>query len=308
MYIISTKGGEFMIMGIDVGYSHTKVYSNSGKDIFRSTVTNGFMDININAIKVRIGGNDYTVGENTGAFSVKLNKIDDSVFRLCLYTAIARNIRRDSDDNDVQLVIGLPIQYYKDQKTDLKNALEGTRVSLNLNDRPITFNITKCVVFPQSAGVFVLHPEVFEGSNMVIAIGGMTVDVSYFHDMTLQDFRTYELGMIKLYDKLVQNIKAEFGVSYDILNAEDIIRHKKIYRDGDAIDCSKVVENTLKTHASLIINRVIAGLSQYETSQRHFIGGGSFTLKDFLPSIATKENIFANAEAFYRIGAERFAQ
>lgn len=297
-----------MIMGIDVGYSHTKVYSSNGKDIFRSTVTNGIMDININAIKVKIGGNEYTVGENTGAFSVKLNKIDDSVFRLCLYTAIARNIKRDDDCDDVQLVIGLPIQYYKDQKRDLKTALEGVRVSLFLNDKPISFNITKCVVFPQSAGVFVLHPELFEGSNMVIDIGGMTVDVSYFHDMTLQDFRTYELGMIKLYDKLVQNVKAEFGVSYDILSAEDIIKHKKIYRDGDAIDCSKVVENTLKTHANLIINRVIAGLSQYETSQRHFIGGGAFTLKDFLPSLANKENIFANAEAFYRIGAERFAQ
>lgn len=297
-----------MIMGIDVGYSHTKVYSSNGRDIFRSTITNGIMDINVNAIKVKISGNEYTVGENTGAFSVKLNKIDDSVFRLCLYTAIARNIKRDSDSDDVQLVIGLPVQYYKDQKKDLKAALEGVRVSLFLNDKPISFTITKCVVFPQSAGVFVLHPELFEGSNMVIDIGGMTVDVSYFHDMTLQDFRTYELGMIKLYDKLVQNVKAEFGVSYDILSAEDIIKHRKIYKDGDAIDCNTVVENTLKTHANLIINRVIAGLSQYETSQRHFIGGGAFTLKDFLPSLANKENIFANAEAFFRIGAERFAQ
>lgn len=303
MYVY--KEDKEMILGIDVGYSHTKVYTSNGKDIFRSTVTNGIMDINFKAIKVKIGGNEYTVGENTGAFSVKLNKIDDSVFRLCLYTAISRNIKGFNEN--VELVIGLPIQYYKDQKKSLKTALEGLRVSMNLNDKPITFNITKCVVFPQSAGVFVLKPDLFDGSNIVIDIGGMTVDVSYFYDMTLQDFRTYELGMIKLYDKLVQNIKAEFGVSYDILNAEDIIKHKKILKDGETIDCEKVVESTLKTHANLIINRVTAGLNQYETSKRHFIGGGAYTLKDFLPSKTNKEDIFANAEAFYRIGVERFA-
>lgn len=294
-----------MIMGIDVGYSHTKVYTSSGRDIFRSTVTNGIMDINVNAIKVKISGNEYTVGENTGNFSVKLNKIDDAVFRLCLYTAVARNL--PIGEEEVQLVIGLPVQYYKDQKVALKKALEGIQVFLSLNDKPIKFKITKCVVFPQSAGVFVLHPDIFEGSNIVIDIGGMTVDVSYFNDMTLQDYRTYELGMIKLYDKLVQNIKAEFGVSYDILNAEDIIKNKRIFSDGESLDCTDVVTTTLRTHASLIINRVMAGLSQYDTSQRHFIGGGSYILGDYLPVKAIKEDIYANAEAFFKIGVERFA-
>lgn len=295
-----------MIMGIDVGYSHTKVRTANKRSIFRSTVTNGIMDINQNAIMVKIGGHEYTVGENTGAFSVKLNKIDDSVFRLCLYTAIGKNV--SSYGENVQLVIGLPVQYYKEQKKDLKNALEGTRVSMVLNNKPVSFAITSCIVFPQSAGVFVMHPDLFKGNNIVIDIGGMTVDVSYFHDMTLQDFRTYELGMIKLYDKLIQNIKAEFGVSYDILNAEDLITNKKLFKDGQAIDCSKVLDLTLKTHANLIVNRISAGLSQYETSLRHFIGGGSYLLRDYLPAEINKDDIFANSEAFYKIGVEKFAK
>ena len=82
-----------MIMGIDVGYSHTKVCTENGLDIFRSTVNEGAIDINVNSTKISFEGKDYTIGEKVGSFSVKLNKINDTIFRLCLYSAIARNLR-----------------------------------------------------------------------------------------------------------------------------------------------------------------------------------------------------------------------
>ena len=43
-----------MIMGIDVGYSHTKVCTENGLDIFRSTVNEGAIDINVNSTKTSL--------------------------------------------------------------------------------------------------------------------------------------------------------------------------------------------------------------------------------------------------------------
>lgn len=294
-----------MILGIDVGYSMTKVYSKKGTDIFMSTVEDGINDVNKKAVKIEFEGREYTIGEKTGNFSVDLNKINDKTFRFCLFTAIARAMKNDTVA-EIQLVTGLPVEYYKTQKQQLINSLEGLKVTLVLNDEPKKFTITRCLVFPQSAGLFILNPNKFIGDNIVVDIGGLTVDVSYFDEMTLSKSGTYELGMLKLYDKIIQAVKSEYQVSYDTLQAEKIITGKQIIKDGSIIDVTDLVNRVLRTHAETITMNIKNGFKEYDTSKRTFIGGGSYILKDFLPGIIDKDDIYTNAKAFYLVGVDKF--
>jgi plasmid segregation protein ParM len=168
-----------MILGIDVGYLKTKIQSKSGTDIFLSTLQEGTNEVNNKAIKIEFDGKEYTIGEKVGNFSTDLNKIEDPIFKMCLYTAIARQMK----DNvaDIQLVTGLPAKYFKNQKQQLIDSLEGKTINIILNDVPKRFTIKKCIVFPQSAGLFILNPKSFEDAkNIVIDIGGVTVDISVF--------------------------------------------------------------------------------------------------------------------------------
>lgn len=293
-----------MILGLDVGYSMTKVCFSRGTDIFLSTIEEGINDVN-KAITIEYEGKEYTIGEKTGAFSTDMNKINDLTFRLCLYTAIARAMRNDLIC-DVSLVTGLPIEYYKAQKQELIDSLKGLSVTMLYNGEPKRFTITNCLVFPQSAGLFILNPDKFTGDNIVIDIGGLTVDVSYFNDMKLLKSRTYELGTLKLYDKVVQSIKSDYGVSYDVLKAESIINTGRIIKDGRVIDVKDLVNVVLKRHAEEIMRNIKNGLSEYDTSNRTFIGGGSLVLKDYLPDKIQEENIYINAKAFYLIGVDKF--
>jgi plasmid segregation protein ParM len=294
-----------MIVGVDVGYSHTKVYSSRGADIFLSTFEEGTNDVNKKAIKIEFEGKEYTIASPTGAFSTDLNKINDLNFRLCLYTAIARQMKSDTVA-EIQLVTGLPAEYYKSQKQELINSLEGLKVNIILNGQPKRFTITNCLVFPQSAGLFILNPGKFEGDNIVIDIGGLTVDVSLFDDMTLTRTGTYELGMLKLYDKIIQTVKAEYEVSYDVLKAEQIIKTKQIIDNGEVIDVTDLVNRVLRNHTDSIIMNVKNGFKEYDTSRRNFIGGGSYMLRDYLPGIINSEDIYTNAKAFYMVGVDRF--
>lgn len=295
-----------MILGIDVGYANTKVYANNGTDIFLSTIGEGINEVNKNAIKIEFNSREYTIGEKTGRFSVDLNKINDETFKLCLYTAIARQMK-GINVADIELVTGLPAEYFKNQKQELIDSLEGKTVNMVLNDDPKRFTIKKVLVFPQSAGLFILNPSNFENNdNIVIDIGGVTVDVSVFSDMTLTKTGTYELGMLKLYDKLIQEIKSEHSVSYDLLYAEKIINSKKIIRDGKGIDVTTIVEKVLKNHANTIIMNVKNGFNEYDTSNRNFIGGGAYTLRNYLPVGVKKDDIYTNAKAFYEIGVNKF--
>lgn len=296
-----------MILGIDVGYSHTKVKGGKHEDCFRSTIESSANDIS-NAIKIEYEGNEYTIGENMGLYDTSPSKIESLNFKLCLFTAIARAMK--SDTESIELITGLPVQYYKEQKAQLKNELEGKKVTLLLNGKPKHFQITKCLIFPQSAGLFLLNPEKFVGDVCVIDIGGFTVDISYFTGKNLQKFATLELGMNVLHNKLVQEIKAKETVSYDVLKAEEIIKTKTIIdKNADVKIIDDLVDDILKKHASLILNRVTGSVAEYNTSKRIFIGGGSVALKKYLPikdKIETNDSIYANANAFYRVGVEKF--
>lgn len=295
-----------MIIGIDVGYSNTKVYGKNGTDIFLSTIEEGTNEVNKKAIKVEFEGKEYTIGEKTGKFSVDLNKINDETFRLCLYTAIARQMKNTNVEG-IELVTGLPAEYFKSQKQELIDSLEGKTITIVLNNEPKRFTITKCIVFPQSAGLFILNPKDFENNdNVIVDIGGVTVDVSVFSDMSLLKTGTYELGMLKLYDKLIQAIKAEYSVSYDLLSAEKIITTNKIIKDGKKVDVTELVDRILRSHADTIIMNVKNGFAEYNTSNRNFIGGGSYTLRNYLPVDVKQDDIFTNAKAFYKIGVEKF--
>lgn len=291
-----------MIIGADVGYSHTKVCYETGADIFQSTIEDGTTDIN-NSIKVEFEGKEFTIGENTGLFSTDLNKINDHIFKLCLYTAIGRAVKQNNEP--IELVTGLPVEYYKTQKEELRSSLEGKTINITINGEPKRFIIARCLVFPQSAGLFTL--EEFKGDNIVIDIGGLTVDISYFEGLKLSKFKTYELGMLKLYDTLVQTIKSEYGVSYDILKAQDIINNKEIIKDGTVVNANDTVQKVLKKHSERILKTVKNGLTEYDTAKRIFTGGGAINLKDYLPTDKLdNKNIFDNAKSFYLIGVRKF--
>lgn len=284
-----------MIIGVDVGYTYTKIATREGIDIFMSTVHEGSLDIN-KSITIEYQGREYTVGEK-GVYSVDLNKIQDETFLLCLYTAIAQSMKYNSDI--VNLVTGLPVAYYSKQKHSLKNLLEGKDIFIKINGRQKIFTIVNCLVFPQSAGLFTLYPELFEKDLLVIDIGGMTVDVSYFEGLKLVKYATYPMGMLKLFGEIVQAVNSEYAVNLELLDAEKVIQGIEI--DGHKIN----IEDIVKKHTEEIL-RPIKLEFPYKTTKKTFIGGGAITLQKFLPEMVRKESIYDNARAFYRIGVEKF--
>lgn len=292
-----------MKLGIDVGYSHTKVIGENIEFTFKSTIEEGSLDIG-NSIRVDFDGKTYTVGEQNGLYATEINKMHSLNFKICLYTAIAKAMKNKTNE-EIQLVTGLPAQYYQAQKEDLIKELQGKKVTITLNDEPKRFTITDVIVFPQSAGVLLLEPNKLKGDVCVIDIGGFTVDVSYFNNKKLRKLHTLELGMNVLANTLVQKIKAEYGVSYDVLKVDDILDTNEIVKDGKPINIETLIDEVLESHTKLIENR-LKGLQEYNLSKHIFVGGGSLRLSKFLDIEIDPDTIYTNAKAYYKIGCEKF--
>lgn len=292
-----------MKLGIDVGYSHTKVFGEGIEFSFKSTIEEGSLDIG-NSLVVEFEGKTYTIGEENGLYANEINKMHSINFKVCLYTAIAKAMKNKTTE-DIQLVTGLPAQYYQAQKEELIKELQGKKITITLNDSPKRFNITDVIIFPQSAGVLLLNPEKLVGDVCIVDIGGFTVDLSYFNGKKLRKLHTLELGMNILANTLVQKIKAKYEVSYDVLKVDDILDTKEIIKDGNSINIEELIDEVLQAHANLIDNR-LKGIPEFNMSKRIYVGGGSLRLAKFINSEIDEDTIFTNAKAYYKIGCEKF--
>lgn len=292
-----------MILGIDVGYSHTKVTGEKVEFGFKSTIEEGALDIG-SSLVLEDNEKIYTVGEDAGIYATDINKIETENFEICLYTAIAKAMGRKSTEI-IDLVTGLPAQYYQEQKDKLIKALEGKNVTVSLNGKPKRFTIRNVIVFPQSAGVLLLNPELLVGDTCIVDIGGFTVDLSIFSGKKLRKLYTIEEGMNVVANKLVQKIKSEYEVSYDILKADDLLDSKIIIKDNKQVNIESLIDSVLAAHYKIIENR-LKGIAEYNTSKRIFVGGGSKRLESFIDTDVAEDTVYTNSRAYYKIGVEKF--
>ena len=297
-----------MKLGVDVGYSHTKCVGAFGEFKFKSTVLDEVQDVS-SSLVIEFEDEMYTIGEDEGFYATEIDKINDKSFKLCLYTAIARAMR-NSNEEIIQLVTGLPAQYFKEQKDKLIKSLKGQQVSIKIGTTPDSlefkeFIIKDVIVFPQSAGVLVTDPKSLVGDTCVVDIGGFTVDVSYFSNRKFKKPYTLELGMNILAASIVGMIKSKYQVSYDILAVDNILNTNVIIKNGIAINIKEDLDRELKKHVKKILNR-LKGIPEYNISQHIFIGGGAVRLQEFLNTVVACDTVYTNARAFYKIGVNKF--
>lgn len=297
-----------LIIGGDIGHKNTKTCFGHGAkdvDIFKSTVSEVGMDVleKREDTVIHYGRRDYAVGSEYGAYSVEDDKSKDDVFKLCLFTAISRITQ--STIVDVSLVTGLPLNYYKRYKNALIESLEGRTVKLRIGNSERIINFSHVKPYPESAGIIILDRNSFKGSNIVIDIGGWTVDVSYFEDTKLVKTGSYDLGMLTVYSTIVKYVNEHYTTDYSVLGAENIIKTNSIIAEDKEIEFD--TSRFLKAHAAEILRRVKLDFP-WKTSKKKFIGGGSVALKGYLPnSNSIKEsNIYTNARAFYEIGVIKY--
>ncbi|EKQ57812.1 MULTISPECIES: ParM/StbA family protein [unclassified Clostridium] len=271
-----------MRISADIGYNTTNFIGHGMEGSFSSTVKEKVHELETAKYTVEYNSKTYLIGNDDGFTSIEHSRDKDIIFHICLYTAIAATMT-STIDNNVRVITGLPAQFFAEQKNSLIKALENRRVFMKLNGENRTFTITKVVVFPQSAGLFLYDKSLVERDTLVADIGGGTLDIAYMSNGQFKEGRTYPLGVNSTYDILLQEL-CKYGVNYsNRMKAEQIIADKTIFADGREIDVSKDIDNVLSLRAGEIINAIKQAFPEQSKYSRFvFIGGGALLLKNYL--------------------------
>lgn len=297
------------LLGLDNGYNFTK--TSEGVSIL-STIKHGVDDINTNVLQVKIGKKDYIVADENGTYVADADKLKSEesreLLKVCTLTAIGLSYPEESFI-DVEVVAGLPVDYFSNQKDELKNILENIneKIYINTVGKEQKIRITKATIYPQSAGVVFSKAKQVKGeTSLVIDIGGGTWDISQFDGLKMTKKRSYSEGMLILYSKIAQYLNSNFYTKYNTSDIYALTERKYFTVAGERKDIN-VVNNVVENHVSKVITDLKRDFDTTNVDNIFLIGGGAKPLyellkKSFPNAILELEAQMANAKCFELMG------
>lgn len=282
------------ILGIDIGNYNVKT---STGQIFNARYSTKD-DLLEKHLGLEINGFNYNIG--AGSFETKLNKSEKQNILPLLYTAILRS----TNDSLVNIVLGLPIAQYKQNKENFKSTISTRRmVSVKYKGENKSIIIDNIEVFPEGAGAY--YSMDYKPDNcIVLDIGGRTTNIINFENKKIVKSDSKALGMINLYADIRDTINSKYSLDLKIEQIENILRNG-LWVDGEKIDVTfiKVIIQELLDELMNELN-----LNYPIRTQEVFLsGGGSFLLYGALQKrmnrVTRLENyLFANAIGFKKVG------
>lgn len=302
------------ILGLDNGYNFTK--TSTGVCI-HSTIKPGTDDIN-NVIQINVAGKDYVVGETNGTYIADADKLKSAaskeVLKVTTLAAIGLSYPTETFI-DINLVVGVPVGYFSNQKEDMKNLMENINEKIYINQVGMdqTIKINEVLVYPQSAGlVFKRAKELKNESSLIIDIGGGTWDISQFNGLKLEEKATYQEGMLVLYEKIAQYLNSNYYTNYEPSEVYNLLKRGFFTATGEkkSID---LVKSVIVSHVNGIMTKLTRSFDVTSVDNIFLIGGGAkelqFYIKEHLPNAELIENAqFTNSECFELMGKMKLSK
>lgn len=286
-----------MIIGVDLGNYAVKT-SRKISFLSKATQEENFM----NEDRIIYNGSPYFIGH--GEFSTDWVKSRKENTLVMLYAALYKS----TIDTINKVVIGLPIQQYKNSKDELKEIIINNRCG-EVNGKKII--IDDIEIAPEGASVIynmrdALRESIGKKQLVIIDIGGRTTDVTMFVDNKIQDVKTIPVGALNIYQDIVNYINSQYNQSFLLEDGETVL-NDGLFLDGEDKDISFITP-ILKKHFSSIYKELQLKLN-LSKGYVYLTGGGSniyeLAFKNRLNNvIMSKDPLFDNAIGFKRVGEE----
>lgn len=297
------------ILGVDNGYRFTK----TSKGIcLGSSITKGIDVYNKDVIQVKIGNQDYIVGEEDGEYISDADKLktpeNKENLKVCTLTAIGLSFPNDPLI-EITFVGGLPAGFFKDQRILFENEIRNMTGTIYINKIGFeqTIIIKDVFTFPQSAGiVFSKASEVKKDTSLVIDIGGGTWDVTSFNGLKMLDAQTYQEGMLVLDTEIAQHLNNNYYTNYEPYQIYDLKERGYFTVDGEKKSMNETHE-IIKKHVANLEPKLKRQFNYNQFDHIFLIGGGAAEIRPYLEQYMKIENSmeneqFSNANCYELMG------
>ena len=314
------------VIGIDIGFGFTKAVKGRETIIFKSILgeaaeiqyTEALLDEaeNDEFLHLEFDGTSHFVGELAERQSnVRFFTLDQGQFvsRFAQPLALTALARLASSHVPINLVTGLPIGHYRQNKDDFAKLLTGkhavTIISRDGSREEKTININKVMVVPQPFGSLFDTMLTDEGQLKdkrflqdkigVIDVGFRTCDYTVSHKMRYSErgSRTTESGIARGFNIIASKLREKSGVNVELYRLYDAVEKGHIKIRGQEFDLKSLTEQVFKQLATTIANEVDRlWADDWDMDAMIITGGGGKVLEPFLKSQLTGEVLSASEQ------------
>lgn len=290
-----------MIIGVDLG--NYAVKTSTGVHFLSKFIeSNGFY-----GNEIIYDGKAIVVGE--GEFQTDYKKSMKENTLPLLYSALALSSK---DEQCFQVVLGLPIQQYKNNKSELINLIEDNRAkTIEVNGKKRDIFITDVTIAPEGASAYYnLSKEnkrsIGKKQLVIVDIGGRTTDVCLFKDKQIKQYKTIPGGMLNIYNNIVSTINEVYSQNFDLEDGEEVLR-EGLFLDGEDKDVS-FIKTILKRQFDSIFKDLQLNFN-VDKGYLLLTGGGASTFKKAFRKrlnnvIVSEDNVFDNVKGFVKVGEQ----
>lgn len=340
---------EPMLVGSDLGYGQIKVLSNEAQFKFLSAVGVPVSDFGrvaavtsekelLESLTLSFEGKKYYLGHNAivnsrnGRLSLRQNKAESEDNKIKFMASLALLTGEDQEYAEFDVVTGLPVLEYKNQKDKLYNMFfnYGQPFEFSMHYGPNVvkkkIKVKNIKVISQGEGAFydfilsstgTIIPErvaMVSGMVMVVDPGYRTTDV-----VTMENGRYIEplsdqfnKGVNQMHQEILRLIMERLNIKKELKDLDDIVRSGKLFHNMKEYDVSKIIADAAKPFAEDIVENLhtVSNDTLGSMSRVILTGGGAQIIYPYVKKsledtieVSLMENAeFCNASGYYKYG------
>lgn len=329
------------VVGLDIGFGFTKatngkrsmifksVYGEAGDMQFREQLLSS--DKPEEHLQIEIGGTGYFGGELAERQSVeRFFTLDQAQFvrdftKILALMPLAHMVTRQ---DQVKLVAGLPVSYYRKHKKDIMDILQGqhdvTVIDPNGERTENVIRISSVRVVPQPFGALMelmlndigeVRDKRFLNEKVgVIDVGFRTTDYTIADKTRYSErgSRTIDLGISKAFSTIAAKLQESSGVNVELYRLYSAVEEGSIKIHGKRYDLKLIVEHAFSQLATRIANEANRlWANDWDIDKVLITGGGGAVLAPFLQKIIKGEVLaidpatdtrLANVRGYHKYG------
>ena len=338
-----------ILVGIDLGYGQVKVLSDNKQYKFLSAVGTPISDFGrvanvtnkedlLKSLTITYEGIKYYIGHNAimntrnGRLSLRQNKAELEENKIKFITALALLMEEDETNLEVDIISGLPVLEFKNQKDKLFNMINnyGKPFEFIMHYGPKqvskSISVKNIRIISQAEGSFydyildkngnVIEDRVnmVSGTIMVVDPGYKTTDV-----VSMENGRYIELlsdqfnkGINQVHNECLRLIMDKLGIKKEMKEIDEAIRTGKLFYNTKEYNINKIIEDAAKPFAIDIVDNLINLSNDQLGGMQSLIltGGGASILYPYIKSeldgiinvILIDNAEFSNANGYYKYG------
>ena len=292
-----------MVLGLDIGFGHTKVVYEGGKFKFPTWLAY-HSPSSIDSVEViEWDGKEYVVGEDV-KYEPQRIELPDFKEIIKYFPVFMKYVEKKVGTEIGSVIVGVPPKY-KDLVEDIKKKGEGLGLDIQ--------------AIPQGVGIYRDNKDridqTLEREAFILDIGFNTVDYLIVkEDRKVKGDTIEKFGVMKAVELFKNYLPEELSYLKNFSTSKLMGVFEKGYAviEGEKIDLNPYKEKAKTSYREMLVNRLKQAVGDfiYETELVIIAGGGAFLFQNgeketfgknvYIPS----EPEFSNARGFYRLGVE----